>query len=142
MDPIYHPLIERGEVTVREYLPETAAKLNLNETDTMIRAFVGSNAALQFERIYRIIFGSQIVLLEQLRDVGGAGSMELVNSIYDAAANTYPEPYSRYTREQWLDFLVTNELIEKVDDAVSLTEPGQEFLPYITTRGYSNRPAF
>ncbi len=142
MDPIYHPLIERGEDAVRERLPAAAAQLKLSETDTMIRVFVESNAALQFERIYRMIFGSQVVLLEQLRDAGGAGTMELVDPIYDAAANAYPDPYSRYSREQWLNFLVGNELIEIADDTVSLTAPGQAFMPYITTRGYSNRPAW
>ena len=67
------------------------------------------------ERLYRLIFGSQIVTLKHM-NLQGSMTQETLRSVYDATKIAYPNVYNAYSFESWLNFLKTNNLITTSDD--------------------------
>ncbi|GAC1337873.1 MAG: hypothetical protein NVSMB26_25170 [Beijerinckiaceae bacterium] len=55
---------------------------------------------LDFERIHRSIFGSQIALLKRLNIYGQASVQECENVFKDAVSR-FPQFYANYTFKQW-----------------------------------------
>lgn len=92
---------------------------------------------LDFERIYRVIFGSQIDLLETLNTVQELSPQDpLVLGKFVAARTTWPPGFVNYTMEQWIHFLAWWRLVENFTspDGVAklrVTEKGRDFLKFI-----------
>jgi hypothetical protein len=83
------------------------------------------------ERIYHLIYGSQIRLLQKLNY--SSENKDNVKYFYDNAVKYFPETYKNYPYESYLDFLVKQGLIiyENDDDYISITEKGKDFLRYL-----------
>ena len=83
------------------------------------------------ERIYHLIYGSQIRLLQKLNY--SSESTENVKYFYDNAVKYFPETYKNYPYETYLDFLVRQGLIiyEEDNNYITITEIGRDFLRYL-----------
>lgn len=87
---------------------------------------------LDFERIYRLIFGSQIELLKRLRLQESIGGEELKNtaSFFVLTQNFY-ELLKSWTFDQYLKFLFDAGLIHMKNDRYLISDKGKAFLSYI-----------
>jgi len=106
----------------------------------LLRFLASARASFHFERVYRLIYGSQIEALKYLvsRGAGGIPKTEL-KPLYDAAAQSYPLIYPKVTFDDWVRFLQTTGLID-VDpqgNVVRLSLSGREFLKHLVDMGYS-----
>lgn len=84
------------------------------------------------ERIYRLIYGSQIRLLQKLNYA--SEKSEDVKYFYDSAVEFFPDIYQNYSYQSYLDFLVSQRLIsfDKENDLLIIKEEGRDFLRYLT----------
>lgn len=91
---------------------------------------------LNFERFYNSIFGSQLYILERANT--HAENRESLKRFYDSAVKTYPEFYSNYSYDQYLDFLILRDLIIFDDENnCSITWLGRDFLKFLVETGRS-----
>lgn len=91
-----------------------------------------------FERIYSVIFGSQIRILQRL-NYTITENIEDLNFYYENAVKFYPETYKNYNYINYLKFLTTNKLVNysEGDNSLTITNFGQDFLRYITESNLS-----
>lgn len=82
------------------------------------------------ERIYSLIYGSQIRLLQRLNHTTTETKNDL-KFYYDTALKNYPNLYETYSYESYLSFLSNNELITIINENVTITTIGKDFLRYI-----------
>lgn len=91
---------------------------------------------LTFERFYNLIYGSQLDILERTNT--HSDNKESLKRFYDSAVKAYPEFYSGYTYEQYLDFLLSRDLIIFDEDGnCSITWLGRDFLKFLVDNGKS-----
>lgn len=96
--------------------------------------------AYTFSEVYRIIWGSQLNLLDYLNTQSQQPIVAL-RTFYNSAASQYPFYYSTYTYEQWLGFLKDRLLIREDSGLIGITVRGREFLTYLTTLGLTRYKA-
>jgi hypothetical protein len=91
---------------------------------------------LAFERIYSVIWGSQISILEHLNDrrTIGRSKEEIKTDFYDEALKKWPfiNPYDGY-----LGFMKASNLIAEKNGILLITNFGVDFLQYLTRIGKS-----
>jgi len=84
------------------------------------------------EKIYDLIYGSQIRLLQRLNHTT-TETKDSLKFYYDNAVKTYPTAYEKYTYESYLNFLYSYGLIllEENNENVRITDAGKDFLRYL-----------
>ena len=68
---------------------------------------------MYYESVHSVIWGSQLALLRHLNSATGGSSLEVLKVFYDGGAAKTPSIYSEYPFEQYLDYLVGHNLVEK-----------------------------
>ena len=113
-----------------------------NTTDILIRQLATSQLYIHFERTYRLVFGSQIKLLDTLQ-LHGPLIMVIVRLFYDSAVQAEQEFYADYPFESWCKFMASNYLIEinAENDTYSITSVGRDFLVWMLTQRLSRDKA-
>lgn len=102
-------------------------------------ALVSAQVDLDFERIYRLILGSQIRALQALRDSHPASvPRSLLEPIFEAAKAQAQLALASWTFEQWIGFLLRaggagdQPLVEQLGDGTyKITQKGLAFTAYI-----------
>lgn len=90
-------------------------------------------AALQFERMNYVIFGSQIQALQVLASMSSAAREEL-EPLYEASG------LLNRSFEQWLAFLLNFGACRNIDgDRIEITDFGREFLKHLIDQGYTTK---
>lgn len=112
------------------------AELEQN-TQKLIQELSLKELQLEFERIYNVIFGSQIRLLELVRTKPDGADWHCLSAYYEQVKRTNPGSFTNWAVDQYLQFLLTRKLIE-LDPAGyhRLTEKGSSFLSYLTNLKY------
>jgi hypothetical protein len=92
---------------------------------------INTQIYLDFERIYRLIFGSQIDILKSLRMAGiiGEPTSNLIFSF--VVTQRMYSLLSSWSFTQYISFLSSSNLITFKDDKYFITEKGNGFLTYI-----------
>ena len=93
-----------------------------------------------FLNIYRIIFGSQISLLDYLNTQDGQ-TRESSKIFYELAVSQYSDFYKSYSFDQWLGYLLGQVLLREDNGILMITVRGQEFLLYLTRSRLSRNKA-
>ena len=130
------PLLITVEEAIRND-PILSAETNPERReDALVRAYAWEKLRYFLEKIYHLIWGSQIEALEYLNQHGPSDKLDL-EFTYSVAIGAESRPKDA-TFENWLNFLVQNNLII-VDNTekYSITSLGQEFLRYIVTERYN-----
>jgi hypothetical protein len=125
---------------VREGADKFAQAYSVSPDVALTRFAADASGALLLERACRSIFGSQVEVIETLRDHGGSAEISALRPIYDAAVALAPPVYQNYRFEQWLQFLANWGLVDLTEHRASLTAEGAALIPYMLRRGYSIRP--
>ncbi len=106
-----------------------------NEDDNLGKQFATVSIQLDFERIYNVIFGSQISVLDYIKD-NGVATIDQLHSIFSEAKRKFPVLQGR-TFKSYLEFLEIAGLIsQKNGNEIHLTDKGQAFLVYIYALNY------
>lgn len=107
----------------------------------LVRYLAGMQIAFGFEETYRLIWGSQLSLLDYLNSQVDGQPAEALRSFYVLAASQYPEVYTGYSFEAWLGFLRDHLLIREDGGRLRVTVRGREFLAYLTRMGRTRNKA-
>ncbi len=132
---------------IREFEDEISKDLsgrNLSG-DAAVRVLVRYLAVtainLGFEKTYRVIWGSQLNLLNYLNSLTTGEPAEALRSFYVLASSQYPEWYRGYSFEQWLGYLKGELLLTEDGGRLHITVRGREFLTHLTRMGYTYNKA-
>jgi hypothetical protein len=90
--------------SVRADLLTKAGQAPQAQIEALTYTVASLNIQLTNERIYRLIYGSQIEALALMNAEGGAPP-NILRDIYERAKGMYPDVYRSYAFEQWLGFL-------------------------------------
>lgn len=125
---------EQLDLAVADLMRDLEARTqNLQErVQLATHAAAALNIQLTHERVYRLIFGSQLLAIVRANELGGV-TEDGVKAIYDEAASRFPELYKDFTLEQWKAFLHRFRLVH-FDSQKSLyvaTPWGRGFLRYV-----------
>ena len=85
-------------------------------------------------RIYTLIFGSQLRLLQKLNESRQGLTEEEVKSFFEKGASEYPAVYQAYPFESWIAFMESMTLTTKENDRYTITLYGSGFLKYLVAQ--------
>jgi hypothetical protein len=115
--------------------------LGAEAVPVLVRILAGMQIAFGFEETYRLIWGSQLSLLNYLNTQMDGQPAEALRPFYTLAATQYPEAYNGYSFEAWLGFLRDQLLVREDGGRLRITVRGREFLTYLTRMGRSHNKA-
>ena len=114
--------------------------LGAEAVPVLIKYFAVVYIEYGFLNVYRIIWGSQINLLDYLNTQDGQTS-EVLRIFYNLGVSQYSDMYKSYSYEQWLGFLKDQLLLREDQGILRITVRGREFLLYMTRLGLNrNKP--
>jgi hypothetical protein len=131
------PFIQEIERSIIQDLVDRNLPHDTATDRILIRHLAGSNIVLDFERIYNLIFGSQIQLLKELNAKTPNGKQEIdVFKGIDKVLYQYREQLSEWTHEIYLGYLYNSTLIMKNDEnIIHISVKGVEFLTWLVRNG-------
>jgi hypothetical protein len=91
--------------------------------------------AVDFEQIYRVIWGSQMELLGAANKPGGEPFVD-VHRRYQTAAVSAPAVYGTYSFERWIGFLEHSALIHRGETSIFATDKASLFIQYLVGMHY------
>lgn len=107
--------------------------------DDLQEELARTQVALSFERILRIIFGSQIGALKKINEMPQGSSQTDLQNEYkkhlDYFRSVDAEPISSFA--QWMNYLVIINFVEARGDVYCILPAGNMFLRYIIEMHYS-----
>ena len=127
------PAIERVERLLHASL---AAKTDIKPEERepfLLRVLAQSQLEATFERVYGLIFGSQIAGLRGL-NTRGRVTVDGAREFFKGVESLYADFYKAYGFEGWLGFLINNGLVTRNGDILEITDLGRDFLMYLTAR--------
>jgi hypothetical protein len=125
-------IIEREEVIHRDLESVTG----IDREGILIRHLAVAQLEWKAEEIYRLIYGSQIALLEHLNIYGPESEQRLVDLFMKPAAAKYPGAYEKITTDAYFRYLETSLfIVRSADGTISITPAGKGFLEWIAARG-------
>ena len=129
------PVIIEQENRINEDLKS----INADERVLVLTKYLaGTQILLAFEKIYAIIFRSQISILNMLNENRGQGMpVNSIDTYINIVKADYSETLGKWTNEQYLKFLYDSFLIMKEGDKIHITNLGIEFLAWMTREGRS-----
>ncbi len=128
--------LERISNKVQEESKVNTLKSTEDKIDILYKYSQALYLILTFERLYNSIYGSQLDILQRTNT--NTENRETLKRFYDSAVKKYPEFYSNYTYDQYLDFLISQDLIIFNDEGnCSITWLGRDFLKFLIESGKS-----
>jgi len=121
-------------------LVENESKINeISEPHLKIEVLSKYSQALyiifSFERLYNIIFGSQLYILDFV-NTNNSQTRESLKVFYDNATEKNPGFFDSYSYDEYLDFLISYELILfNKDGTCNITWFGRDFLKFLIETG-------
>jgi hypothetical protein len=109
----------------------------------LVTMAVNTSITVMFNRVYYLIFGSQLQLLDSLSgNSAGVGKDVAKREFFDPAAAKQPEFYGKPDAfEQWLKFLTDMELLSATGELIVITQIGKEFLVYLIANNLTKNKA-
>jgi len=127
-------LLER-EKYIKDDLNNRGITEDKESIKVLIRHLAGTQVQLIFERIYAMIYGSQIIILQHLNTKSNGDTKETILPIYSSATQQYVEEYKNYPFDEYMGFLTNYSLVEKKNDRFFITHIGRDFLTFIAQTG-------
>lgn len=138
-----YPLPELPENGLKAYtleiekdLAQKLAESPYKKLDIMVRDSTNYRIATEFERIYRIIFGSQMRLLRHLDSVKGLTKTDIAK-FFKREKREFPD--SKIELEPWVRFVISQGLMECKNDEYMITSKGRAFITYVAIMNYEDR---
>ena len=135
--PSERPAVARLENELRNELQAVDSQ---QREGRLIRVLAETRLRAGHEFIYNRIFGSQIVFLKRLNELANC-TVDQAREFFQPYAKQFPQVYSNYGFEAWLNFMVTNALVLRNGDTLMIDEIGRDFLGYLVfQRLLENKP--
>ena len=129
------PFLVKREDSIRT---ELGLGADPTQKETKLLEIIAAHSiALQFEKTYQAIFGSQLDALFIINAALGGVQFEDIKDLYNQAAAQHKAFYETYNGEQWLAYMERELLSIRKDDRIHITLEGTAFLKYIIHRGYT-----
>ena len=115
-----------------------------NNAEKLRGELVKTSIYLDFERIYRTIFGSQLLLLRILKNNKEINNLEYssqnMENYFIFTKKNWPLNLQSWTTNLYLRFLMNNQLInyDQAKDRYTITNKGIALLSYIDLAGYND----
>lgn len=100
---------------------------------TLQKELMGKNIELDFEKIYNVIFGSQLNLLDLLTTTTTISLTNLTNYFQRVQQKNPIFVVSNWSLTDYIRFIDISKLIESVPDGFQITLKGRMFMLYIKT---------
>ncbi|MBI1422103.1 MAG: hypothetical protein GC149_01470 [Gammaproteobacteria bacterium] len=133
------PAVLAEEDKIRNELVRLDLDKNNNEAVNLLtRVLAAQNLAAHFERVYANILGTQLTVLQELNVLNGPATRDILINYFNSLTANFPlYKESGFTFEQWINYLVTANLIRDENQQYIITDMGKEFLRYLTN---TNKP--
>jgi len=129
-------VIKEIEGRIREDLKKKGLETEGGTIKVLINHLAGTRMFLEFEQLYNIIFGSQIILLKKLNEVTGQGKpIEFVANHFENVKGLFTEQLGNWSLEQYLNFLIERRLIVTKGNIYHITNMGVEYLTWMVRNG-------
>lgn len=89
-----------------------------------------------FDHTYNYIYGSQLNILKHLNTTL-EDTKDKMKYFYDAGAAMSPDLYDTYSYENYLQWMISRDLIELKEDKIQITYTGRDFLKYLIDQGHN-----
>jgi len=128
------------ELTIKNLKESQSQAVNENNQEEIVKdkdkLINKLQSELEFEKIYSIIFGSQIEILKLLTK----GEMELSTFSVEFNYTSYKyKVYEDWSEEEFLRILIKNQLVVNNELNLQITTKGLDFLNYIQENNYNDR---
>jgi hypothetical protein len=107
----------------------------------LIQQLAVTKVQRQQETTYRLIFGSQIQVLNDLNLLGPSPKEKLM-AHYHAAKAQFPNAYESYDESRYIGFLEDTKLLQQMQQDYVITALGKEFLSWLAEQGISPAKPF
>jgi hypothetical protein len=135
----YFRLSYKSEMTseVEKNIKIIANQNQPNDREGFLAYFIGVGlVAYLHDLTWAYIFRSQILMLTAMTRNNGWLRLSEAKSYYDNAAMQSPDTYRNYSYDQWLQFLMSQQLIIRhPSEMLEITIRGKDFLKYLTHWG-------
>jgi hypothetical protein len=129
-EPISASILKR-EKTVQSQLQAFNLKNEEEKISVLARALATSRVELEFHKISKMIFGSQVTLLVQLSGTHNGITRQQAEAIFNQAQTTFPDLYSGKKFDEWLSYIHSSNLITSVENKIDITQYGTDFLKFL-----------
>ncbi len=124
------------EGRIRADLKKKGLETEGDTIKVLIKHLAGTRMFLEFEQLHNLIFGSQIILLKKLNEVGEQGKpSEFVAKHFENVKGLFPKQLGNWSLEQYLGFLVGRSLIATKGNITHITNLGVEYLIWMVRNG-------
>lgn len=128
-------LVQRRRA-IRQHLADGGLASQGESTDYLVRLLAITQLHLNFEQIYRAIFGSQIFFLRRANENRISGiSRELAVNHFSNVQSSFAPSFDGWDLRGYMRFLLDAELLGERDGAYLITELGVDFLQWLSRYG-------
>lgn len=124
------PILLDTERSIRDNLAREGVAAPEDKEKILIRYLAVAQINFAFLRIDYMIYLGQLKILEFLNSNISA-KKQMAKDVYDAALAAYPEILKGYPFDNYIGFLISNNLITEHEEALSITPFGREFLAFL-----------
>lgn len=128
--PITASVLDR-EKYLKTYIQTLNLKSDSEKIDVLIRTLSYSRLEVEFNNISHFIFGSQINLLIRLSGISQSLSLPQAETIFNQAKDKFPTAHETRTVNDWLNYLITHNLITQTPEGINITQYGKDFLKHL-----------
>lgn len=128
--PITASILDR-EKHIKTYLQTFNLKTDSEKIDVLIRSLSFSRLEIEFNNISNTIFGSQVNLLNRLSGTSQGLTLPQAEPIFNQAKENFPAAYENRTLNDWLNYLITNNLVIQTTEKINITQYGKDFLKHL-----------
>jgi hypothetical protein len=115
---------------------ESAISTVTTDNQELSRELINKTIELDFERIYNVIFASQIDLLGKMTTLGYLGNQSVIQH-FALIRRAYEPTYNDWDLNLYLRFLYDQGLIQNNDNhTINITDKGKAFLQYLSIMNY------
>jgi hypothetical protein len=129
-------IVSEQQELIENQLIQRGLVIDGQTNQILVRQLAASQVIAWFEKTYYNIFGSQIALL-QLASLKDNVTDDEISKIFEKAKNKSPDDLESWSTDQYLEYLIQSQLIEKIENGFANTKRGNEFIKILTGSGYT-----
>ena len=128
---------QEQEKLIRDTLKEKAVDDNDDKIDILVRELAKQQINYNFLYMYSIIYGSEVILLENLNSLAHGLSKAEIEGLIVIVKEKFPERLNTKDIDDFLSTLISNMLVVYIEDRIQISETGREFLIWLSKNGLS-----
>jgi len=119
---------QEQEKLIRDTLKEKAVDDNDDKIDILVRELAKQQINYNFLYLYSIIYGSEVILLENINSLAHGLSKEEIEGLIVIVKEKFPKRLNTKDIDDFLSTLISNMLVVYIEDRIQISGTGREFL--------------